>query len=152
MHRRRMGTKPLPLVGALLLASGCFRYEPLGDLRPSTGEMVRVHLTNSGSATLGSVLGPEARVVDGVMRNVPDSAYVVAVSAVTRDGARVEWAGETVSLHRDAVAFIEHRTFDAHRSAIAVGTSVVVALLAARFARNAGGGTAGPDGGGNPAP
>lgn len=142
----------LPLLVALLGATACFHYEPLGNEPPTTGAMVRVHLTEPGTLALVPVLGPGAREVDGVLVGVPDTAFVVAVSAVTREGARITWAGETVALRRDAVAFMEHRKVDRTRSAIAAGGIIASMFLTARLARNAGGGAPGTDGGGAPAP
>jgi hypothetical protein len=142
----------LPLLIALVGVTACFHYEPLGDRPPAAGAMVRVHLTDPGALELAPVLGPGAREVDGVLVGVPDTAFVVSVSAVAREGARITWAGETVSLPRHAVAFMERRTIDRTRSAIAAGGTLAAVLLTARLARNAGGSAPGTDGGGPPAP
>lgn len=139
------------LLATLLAGSGCFHYQPTTlEVRP--GAMLRLQLTDSGSAQLMPVLGPHASSVDGRLLALSDSGYRVAVSRVVRDGSVVTWAGEEVVVPRAAIQATQQRALSGRRTLITAGVALVGVIVTGKLARNGGKGSPGDDGGGNPSP
>jgi hypothetical protein len=148
----RRPVRHLTFAFALLASAGCFHYEPLSSGQAPQGSMLRLHLSDAGSARLATTLGPGTAVVEGRTIALSDTAYVLAVSSVERGGATVPWAGEAVVVSREAVARVEHRTLDRRRTIAVAGVVLAAAVVSGRLAANAGGSMPGPGDGGTPAP
>jgi len=104
------------------------------------GEELRLMLTPAASASLGPILGSDARAVEGRLSSVRDSGYVIAVSGTLKraQGAggeatlsRTTWAGESVAIPRVAVEGVELRSLDARKTGFAVvlGTALTVVAV-----------------------
>jgi hypothetical protein len=137
---------------SLLLVVGCFRYTPSVAAETSAGDVVRIRLTDAGALRLAAAIGPQAQLVEGRLVSVADTGYVVAVSSVTRSSdSIIQWAGEPVTIPRDAIAATERRVLDAGRTALTAGVALAAVALTGKWVRGAGGG-AGTDTGGPPSP
>jgi len=118
----------------LPLVAGCYVYRPLGTSTPPRGHQLRMTLTDAGSATLASQLGPSVEAVGGMLVEDSPEAYVLSVVETrNRRGIETSWLGEQVSISKSAVATIERREFSRTRTGlVTVGT--IAGILAARAA------------------
>jgi hypothetical protein len=124
--RFRNVTVLLPLLAA------CYVYQPGGVATLPTGRPVRLTLTDAGTASLASELGPSVEAVGGKLIDNTADAYVVALSdSRKRNGTEIDWRGEQVSISKSLVASIQQRQFSRGRTALVAG-GVVAALLVAR--------------------
>ena len=132
---------------AIAVLGGCYRYTPTNDA-PGAGSDVRVHLTQSGTASLAPVLGVGTTSLSGRVISANDSSVVLAVSETAGSVGRVSWAGERITLPRNALGSAELRSMDRRRTvkavAIGVGAAAAIALLVSSIAAQSGG----DDGGG----
>jgi hypothetical protein len=137
------------IVVFLPLLAGCYVYQPVGMGSPPTGRPVRLTLTDAGTASLASELGPSVQAVGGKLIGNTADAYVVALSdSRKRNGTEIDWRGEQVSISKSLVATIQQRQFSRGRTALVAG-GVVAALLVARQTLW---GPGGVFGGGGPGP
>ena len=142
-------------VGACALAfllgvsSGCYVYPPVVST-PSPGAELRLDLNDRGRVALGPKIGGSAVNIEGVLKNPPDSAYVLGVTYVTylRGGAN-KWSGEPVTVSTDFVANTTQRTLSKTRTflMVAAGAAAVAALVAS-FNLSGSGNPPGEGGGG----
>ncbi len=131
------------------LLAGCYVYQPVGMATPPPGRPVRLTLTDAGTASLASELGPSVEAVGGKLVGNTADAYVLALSdSRKRNGAEIDWRGEQVSISKSLVATIQQRQFSRGRTALVAG-GVVAALLVARQTLW---GPGGVFGGGGPGP
>jgi hypothetical protein len=149
LHRR-------PVLAALTLwpaLAGCYVYGPLGSAHRASGDRIRLTLTDSGTVSLASQLGPSTEEVSG--RIVADSSGVYVISVLgtrRRGGVESDWEGERVAVPRLLVARAEQRRFSRPRSVLA-GATFLVATLGARAAFWGSGGVFGGGApGGGPTP
>ena len=131
------------------LLAGCHSYAATTVAAVPADARVRVELTDRASVDLASTLGPRTRHLRGRIVERADSALVLRVTAVQRDGVNEEeWRGEAVRLPLAAVAGIEREELSRARSGLFAGG--VVAALALAVAMLGGGGndtvTGGPGG------
>lgn len=130
------------------VSSGCYVYPPVVTT-PSPGVELRLDLNDRGRVALGSLIGPAAMKVEGVLRSPPDTAYVLGVTYVTYvQGQSNRWSGEPLTVPKDFVANTTQRTFSTSRTwltAAAVGGGIA-ALIASRGL--SGRGSPGPEPGG----
>ena len=132
-----------------LALTGCYSYRPVAVAQPSSGQPVRVVLSDSGSTALAALLGPSTAVVTGRMIGSSADAYLVSVrGTLTRTGREADWAGEQVSIPRSLVARLDARVFSRSRTAVAA-VGLAAATLIAREAFLGAGGVfgSGPPGG-----
>jgi hypothetical protein len=120
--------------GALLWGAlwGCYRYVPVGG-DVGVGERVVLDVTDVGRVGLSERLGPGVLAIEGVLREVVDTVYVVSVWALRSvNGERVRWSGEVVRVGRGYVGGMRRREVDRARTWLAAGGVVGgVVLLAA---------------------
>jgi hypothetical protein len=118
----------------LPILAGCYVYRPLGTSSPPAGHHLRVTLTDSGTATLASQLGPSVESVVGRLIEDSSEAYVLAVAETrNRRGVETSWVGEQVSISKSVVATVQRREFSRTRTGlVTVGT--IAGILAARTA------------------
>ena len=122
--RRRAAVLLLPWA-----VTACRSYAPIATAAAPVDAPVRIALTDRGSADLAEVLGARTREVHGRDAERTDSALVLRVTTVRREGADEErWRGEPVRLPLAAVARVEREALSRPRSALLVGG--VLALLA----------------------
>jgi hypothetical protein len=103
------------------------------------GEELRLVLTPAASASLGPILGSDARAVEGRLSSVRDSGYVIAVSGTLKRApgvggelSRTPWAGESVAIPRVAVEGVELRSLDARKTGFAVVLGTALAVVAVK--------------------
>lgn len=136
-------------LGFLLgVSSGCYVYPPVVTTL-SPGAELRLDLNDRGRAGLGGLIGPSAVNVEGVLRSLPDTAYVLGVTSVTySSGQANKWNGEPLTVSKDFVVNTTQRTFSKGRTWLTAAGMVagVAVLIATRdlFGR----GSEPPDGGG----
>ena len=130
----------------------CHSYAPITPDAAPAHVPVRVALTDRGSADLAALLGPRTRVVRGHVADRADSAVVLRVTGVQREGSDEEaWRGEPVRVPLAAVASFERETLSRPRSALLAG-GVVAVLALAVSALGRGEAVRGGPGGGTPPP
>lgn len=129
-----MKTPRIPALAALILAGGCYSYQPVRGVMPSSGTRVNLTLTESAVAEYSNQLGPQATYVEGTVVEA-DSAGVKLAIVRVEDARRTgsDWRGEQVSFPREAIARMTERRLSVGATALmgglAVG-SVVGAYLA----------------------
>jgi hypothetical protein len=112
----------------------------------SPGAELRLHLTEAGAARLAPVLGPQALTLEGRVLGSSDTALVLAVTGLTRQGSSAtSWAGDSVAVPRDAIAGTERRVLDRGRTVATIAVGIAAAALTGRLARGAGGTNQGGD-------
>ena len=149
-----MPTRAIRLRAAILLMpwalTACRSYAATSIETAPVDAPVRVALTDRGSADLATAVGSRTRVLHGRITERADSALVLRVTAVRREGADEErWSGEPVRVPLAAVARIDREALSGTRSALLAGG--VLALLALAVAA-LGGGEAIRGGPGGPPP
>jgi hypothetical protein len=122
------------------LAGGCYRYAAIAPNVAAPMSDVRLTLSATGASALAPTLGRSTTVVEGRILRVTDSTYMLAVSSTLKPDVedagsvtRTVWAGESVSIPRNAVAGVEQRSIDNRRTAMAVGVATVLGVLAAKI-------------------
>jgi len=145
--RRR---RPVRAAGALLIATltvACYSYTPVESATLRDGTPAQVELTDQGAATLAGAIGPRGRAIQGIVRQVTDTAVTLSATTVLRrDGSEESWSGETVSVPRTLIASVGRKTLARGRTVAAVAAvAAAVALLVRSFTGGSnGGGTSGP--------
>jgi hypothetical protein len=132
------------------VSSGCYVYPPVVTT-PSPGVELRLDLNDRGRAALGTLIGPSAVNVEGVLQSPPDTAYVLGVTYVTYlRGQTNKWSGEPVTVSKDFVANTTERTLSKSRTWLTAAAMVagVAALIASRALTGGGSDVSGPGGGG----
>ncbi len=146
--RRRAAVLLLPWA-----TTACHAYAPITLETAPVDAPVRVSLTDQGSADLAAALGARTREVRGRVAERQDSALVLRVSAVKREGADEEaWRGEAVRLPLAAVARIERETLSRPRTALLAGGVLAVLALAVAALGDGEAVRRGPGGGPPPPP
>jgi len=110
-------------------------------------------LTDLGTATLASELGPSVEVVGGRLLSDSADAYVLALSeSRKRNGMEIDWRGEQVSISKSLVANVQLRRFSRARTGLLTGGLVAALFVAQRLLWGPGSafGGAGPGGGTGP--
>lgn len=98
---------------AVLLAAGCYRYEPMTAPTPSVGREYRATLSAGGAVALEPVLGKDVVVFDGMLRSESVDTLRFAVSRTqTRQGRVASWTGEVIDVPRTSVAHVQWRVLD----------------------------------------
>lgn len=134
---------------AAYFAMGCYVAAPLTGARPVTGTRVAIGLTESGTTSMASQLGPGRVRLVGNVAAATDSSLVLAVRTVTdRRGIEETWTGEQVTVPTSAMATVAEQRVSVGRS---VGLALAIAAVAALAGAlaSSGGSSSGPpvDGG-----
>ena len=133
----------------ILAAAGCTTYTPIRVADMSPGYSVRVSLSDQGAVDLAPNLGPRARQVEGTLTQASDTAILMSVRRVVREGGGDDTYNDIpLSLPSRDVESVERSTTSISRSVLTAGAIVGTALLAARGAGDISGGK---DGGKPPA-
>lgn len=133
------------VAASLLVTCGaCQVYTPVSLAPTSTGAPVRVTLTDRGAAQLYDLLGTAPHAVEGNVLGLSDSTVTLGVTSLSRaTGAEETWAGEHVTIPRDAIATVDRRSTSVWRSALVAAGIIGGAYLASR-AGSSGEQTGGP--------
>ena len=145
LKRRRALARLAPL---LLVA--CYNYRPLPTPVPAAGMRVQVALTDDGSDSLSSRIGPGIRLVGGDVIQADTGSVTLAVREIeNRRGERDDWLGESVLVPRRFIRDIEQRRISVGGTGL-LGGAIAAGLVAATAAISSAGsqGAGGTAGGG----
>lgn len=135
------------------VSSACYSYVPARPEALSGGTLAQVRLTLDGTRDLTGTLGPEVRVVRGVVQRADADSVVLDVRELQLlDGQVTSSTGTTVVIARQQVSEVDRRVSSPGKTAVAVGLAVgaaVVVYIAAR-PRGRQGEVIGPPGGPQP--
>ena len=124
--------KKFSVVLLLAMCSACYVYPPVETV-PAPGTDLRLDLDDRGRAGLGSLIGPSAASVEGVLQTNPDSAYQLKVTSVMYlNGQSNKWNGEKLTVPTTFVVNTRQRKFSASRTYLT--TAGVIAGLGAFIA------------------
>ena len=130
------------------VSSGCYVYPPV-VATPSPGAELRLDLNDRGRVALGTMIGPSAANVEGILKSPPDTAYVLGVTSVTYlRGQSNRWSGEPLTVMKDFVSSTNQRTFSQSRTWLTVVIAAAGVAAVAVAASLAGGGSPPNEGGG----
>ena len=131
----------LYFIMGVLAAVGCTAYTPLQPGQSAPGYNVRVTLSDQGAVDLTPRIGARARQLEGTLRQTSDSAIVVSVRRVTREGGGDDnYDSLDVSIPAQDIAAVERSQTSVSRSVLTAGAIVATALLAAKGAGDFSGG------------
>jgi hypothetical protein len=139
---------------AMVLVTACYRYSPSTGPALTPGTSVRISLAPTADGRLAAVLGEGTIGLEGRVLTASETGYEISMGATLKRpvigvSSRVVWAGETVSVPREAVTSVEIRSLDRKRTTRAMVLGTVGALVAVKLVVAAiGGGSGGDDGGG----
>ncbi len=123
---------PLSLAVLGLALSACYRYVPSADIQPATGDDVKLTLSPDASVRLAPVLGERTRSVTGRILSDGASELTLAVDRTFKDDSvAVVWAGDRVTIPRNAIILTERRVLDRKRTLMSAGAVVVSAVVTA---------------------
>jgi hypothetical protein len=112
-----------------VLVAGCYSYRPLTGTLPSSGAVVRVQLTDSGSVAMRDLLGPDVFAVVGRFRGRDERGLTLAVqSTEARTGLPHDWQGEEMTIPAGLVATTQERTLAPVRTALVAAGALAAAL------------------------
>jgi hypothetical protein len=121
-----------------LLLAGCYTYRPLPAPVPVAGMRVQVALTDNGSDSLSSRIGPGIQVVDGDVIRADTASVTLAVREIeNRRGEREDWLGESVVVPRRFIHDMEQRRMSVGGTGL-LGGAIAAGLVAATAAMGAG--------------
>ena len=121
------------VIVAVSLCGGCYQYAAFQPTTSTTGQAVRVTLTDAGTSHVASLVGPGAAYLDGNLASMTDSAYTIALADLGRvNGTEEPWKGEQVTVARGEVSSFELRKAAPGRSAALTAALVGGAALVAR--------------------
>lgn len=116
---------------ALLLAAGCYTYRPLSVPLPAAGTRLQVKLTDDGTDSLASRLGPDIATVDGDVVRADTAGLVLAVREVqSYRGEPSDWQGEEVAVPRRFVRDLQERHISVGGTGL-LGGAIAAGLVAA---------------------
>jgi hypothetical protein len=113
---------------------------------------VRFSLSPTGVTRLAPILGAGTNAVEGTVLAATDTGYRMSVTGTRKSTmpGLLAWAGEEVSVPRDAITRVELRTLDRKRT-LGIAGLAILAAVAVKVLINAFDGSAGgDDGGGGP--
>lgn len=103
----------LHTIAAVLLAVGCYRYEPMTAPTPSVGREYRAMLSADGTAALEPSLGRDVVVFEGMLRSESVDGWRFALTRTqTSQGRVANWTGEVIDVPRSGVAHLQRRVLD----------------------------------------
>jgi hypothetical protein len=119
----------IPAVCLLAVFAGCYRYTPATNPVPVAGSVVRLELSSSGAERLTPVLGQNTTAVDGTILAANDTAFIVSMAGTQkRDEQSLRWAGERVTIPRNAVQSVATRTLDKKKTLLVAGFAILGAV------------------------
>jgi hypothetical protein len=127
-----------------LATMGCTAYTPLRLGDAAAGYDVRVTLSDQGAVDLTPRIGARARQLEGTLRQASDSAMLLSVKRVTREGGGDDsYDSLDVPIPARDIGAVERNQTSISRSFLTAGAIVATALLAARGAGDVSGGRGG---------
>jgi len=118
----------------LLLLGGCYTYQPLPATGPAVGTRVQATLTDAGSDSLASRVGPNVELVDGDIVAVDSGSLTLAVREIEdHRGNRDDWQGEPVAVPRHFIRELEQRRMSVGGTGL-LGGAIAAGLVAATAA------------------
>ena len=133
LKRRRALARLAPL-----LLAGCYTYRPLPTPVPVAGMRVQVALTDNGSDSLSSRIGPGVKLVDGEVMRADTASVTLAVREIeNRRGERDDWLGESVVVPRRFIHDMEQRRMSVGGTGL-LGGAIAAGLVAATAAIGSG--------------
>jgi hypothetical protein len=108
--------------------TGCYTYLPLtsGDTPPA-GEAVALEISDAGRVGLSDRFGPGLLRVEGRLTSGSAQEYALNVNRVSFINAPASrWSGELVRIERGFIGRVELRKLSRTRTALTVGTVVLV--------------------------
>jgi hypothetical protein len=133
LKRRRALARLAPL-----LLAGCYTYRPLPTPVPVAGMRVQVALTDNGSDSLSSRIGPGVALVDGEVMRADTASVTLAVREIeNRRGERDDWLGESVVVPRRFIHDMEQRRMSVGGTGL-LGGAIAAGLVAATAAIGSG--------------
>ncbi|HJQ12616.1 MAG TPA: hypothetical protein VJ840_16405 [Gemmatimonadaceae bacterium] len=121
------------VIAFVAVCSGCYQYAAFQPTPTTVGKVVRVQLTDAGTARIAPLVGPGAGYVEGNLSSLTDSSYSIALAALgRRNGTEEAWKGEQVTLSHSDVGSIQLRKASAGKSAALTAALVSGAALVAR--------------------
>lgn len=115
----------------IIFAVGCYTYTPAPRESFEAGSVVRLTLTDSGSAVLGSLIGTTARGVEGRLAGDSGGVYVMRVNSVLRhDGVALRRSGEQMLIPHALVENLGARRLSRGRTFVLLGATSAVAIAA----------------------
>ena len=128
-----MHMQKLLVIAMVSLCSACYQYAACQPTTSTTGQAVRVTLTDAGTSRVASLVGPGAAYLDGNLISLTDSTYTIALADLGRIiGTEEAWKGEQVTVARGDVSAFELRKATPGRSAALTAALVGGAALVAR--------------------
>jgi hypothetical protein len=129
------------LAGAVACCLACQSYTAATVATVNPGNDIRIALTDQGTTTLATALGPHAVGLDGTVVTRDSTGIRLTVQQVRReDGTSMLLHGEPLRIPADAVATLEIKHLDVIRSVLLAGAVATGAALAANSAGGATGG------------
>jgi hypothetical protein len=126
---------------SLLATASCTTYTPIHGIETAPGNNVRVRLSDKGAVDLVQSIGPRARQLEGTLKQVTDSAMVVSVRRVTREGGGEDtYDGQDISIPSQDIETAEASRTSVPRSILAAGGILASAFLVAKGAGDISGG------------
>ena len=112
-----------------LISSACYSYTPIEGAVPSSGQEVRLELSDEGSVRMAPLIGPRISAIDGRALESNDTVFVLAVQGVVAQGGRtMQWSQERLSVPRTAVGSVRSRTLDRRKTWMTAALGVVGAI------------------------
>ncbi len=149
MGRAFQPRPPAPGAGVLLLLTGllagCFSNVPVEPSAVPPGDEVVVHLDLEARQRLLLEEGRAVNTLNGYLAGVGPDSLTVSVFAGTRyQGVVIDNVRRSYTFAQSDVLRVEHRRFNARRSAV-VGAGVLAALVFSIEVARSGGGGGGVD-------
>jgi hypothetical protein len=112
--------RPVGIVAAALILTGCYVYHPITTNAASTGKYVRAELTDAGTASMTPAIGSNAVWIEGEVQEANANGLTIALRAINRrDFGESTWNGETVSLNAGDIRTLRERSLSRGRTATA---------------------------------
>lgn len=135
-RRGRWGQWPRRLTAGLSAAGlatqlACHTYQPLQESVPVTGREIAIEINDRGRVMVGGQLGEAVHAVEGKVIEATDSQVTLSVArTVSMRGSTAVWAGEQVSVPREAVRGFRVRQYSRSRTVmLALGSFAGLVLL-----------------------
>jgi hypothetical protein len=86
--------RPVGIVAAALILTGCYVYHPIATNAASTGKYVRAELTDAGTASMTPAIGSNAVWIEGEVQEANANGLTIALRAINRrDFGESTWNG-----------------------------------------------------------
>lgn len=113
-----------------VLSTGCYTYQEVATgptIAP--GGVVRIELTDNGTADLAKQIGPYVMVIEGTVQSNTDQGITLGVSSLRRRGeADTKWTGDALTVPRMDVRVLSQRTPSRTKTAVAIGVFAAVGV------------------------